>query len=164
MSDILWLIAINVFVIVVLSVLIGSTAPRWPVSWLAADRFPLTVLPFERHHHYRKFRVTSLRSRLPELGHIFGGESKSSLPGTDLASLDQYLVEVRRAEWVHILSCLTPLPLFFFNPSWLALAFFLVVLFINALFLIVLRHNRLRLLQVRKLQETRKQQRRLGDH
>ena len=155
MSDMLWLIAINVLVIVLLSVLIGAAAPRWPSLWLASDRFPLTVLPFEKHHHYLKFRVATLRERLPELGHIFGGESKSSLPGTDLASIDRYLVEVRRAEWVHILSCLTPVPLFFYNPWWLALAFFIAVLFINGLFLIVLRHNRLRLLQVRVIQERR---------
>ena len=155
MSDMLWLIAINVLVIVLLSVLIGATAPRWPVAWLAADRFPLTALPLEKHHHYRKFRVATLRARLPELGAIFGGESKSSLPGTDLASIDRYLIEVRRAEWVHILSSLTPVPLFFFNPWWLALAFFAVVLSVNGLFLIVLRHNRLRLLQVRGIQERR---------
>jgi glycosyl-4,4'-diaponeurosporenoate acyltransferase len=155
MSDWLWLIAINVLVIVVLSVLVGVLAPRWPVSWLKADRFPLTALPFETHHHYRKLRVATLRAQLPELGGLFGGASKSSLPGTDLASLDRYLVEVRRAEWVHILSCLTPLPLFFFNPWWLALAFFVVALLVNGLFLIVLRHNRLRLLQVRAIQERR---------
>ena len=150
MSEVLWLIAINVVVIVVLSVLIGIWAPRWPLSWLDVDRFPLNPLPFEKHHHYRKFRVHSLRARLPELGDLFGGASKSSLPGTDLASLDLYLIEVRRAEWVHILSCLTPLPLFIYNPWWLALVFSVVVLTVNALFLIVLRHNRLRLRQVRE--------------
>ena len=155
MSDLVWLIAINVLVIVVLSVLIGVLAPRWPAGWLKADRFPLTVLPFEKHHHYRKLRVATLRERLPELGGLFGGASKSSLPGTDLESLDRYLVEVRRAEWVHILSCLTPLPLFFYNPWWMAFAFFVVVLIVNGLFLIVLRHNRLRLLQVREIQERR---------
>ncbi|MDD2818579.1 MAG: hypothetical protein PHN51_07255 [Candidatus Nanopelagicales bacterium] len=156
MSDMLWLIAINVLVIVLLSVLIGAAAPRWPSLWLASDRFPLTVLPFEKHHHYRKFRVATLRERLPELGHIFGGESKSALTGTDLESINRYLIEVRRAEWVHILSCLTPVPLFFYNPRWLALAFLLAVLFVNGLFLIVLRHNRLRLLQVVKIRQRKK--------
>ena len=155
MSDVLWLIAINVVVIVVLSVLVGIWAPRWPLSWLDVDRFPLNPLPIEKHHHYRKFRVHTLRARLPELGDLFGGTSKNSLPGTDLASLDLYLIEVRRAEWVHILSSLTPLPLFFYNPWWLALAFVVAVLLVNVLFLIVLRHNRLRLLQVRNLQERR---------
>lgn len=153
MSDILWLIAINVLVIVGISVGIGAWAPHWPASWLAADRFPLTVFWFEKAHHYRRFRVARLRARLPELGQVFGGVSKSALPGTDLASLDRYVQEVRRAEWVHILSCLSPLPLFLINPWWLALAFFIAVVFVNALFLIVLRHNRLRLLQVRRLRD-----------
>ena len=56
--------------------------------------------------------------------------------------------EVRRAEWVHWASCLTVLPLWFFNPWWLALAFTAVVLGANGLFILVLRHNRVRLLRI----------------
>ena len=155
MSDTLWLIAINVLVIIAISVGIGAWAPHWPVHWLTSDRFPLTLLWFEKAHRYRKFRVARLRALLPELGQSFGGASKSALPGTDPASLDNYLQEVRRAEWVHILSCLSALPLFFYNSWRLALAFFIAAGFVNSLFLIVLRHNRLRLLQVRRLQERR---------
>jgi len=155
MSDTLWLIAINVLVVVAISVGIGAWAPHWPARWLTSDRFPLTVLWFEKTHHYRKFRVSRLRAVLPELGQSFGGATKSALPGADLTSLDNYLQEVRRAEWVHILSCLSALPLFFFNPWWLALAFFIAAGLVNSLFLLVLRHNRLRLLQVRHLQERR---------
>ena len=155
MSDTLWLIAINVLVVVALSIGIGAWAPHWPARWLNSDRFPLTVFGFEKAHHYRKFRVAKLRSRLPELGHVFGGQSKGTLLGSDVESLDRYLREVRRAEWVHILSCLSPLPLFLINPWWLALTFFIAVLLVNAVFLVVLRHNRLRLLQVRAKQERR---------
>ncbi|MFA7323822.1 MAG: hypothetical protein WC005_05635 [Candidatus Nanopelagicales bacterium] len=153
MSDIAWLIAIDIAVIVTLSVAVGAGAPRWPATWLSSDRFPLSVRPWERAHHYRRLRVITLAARLPELGHVFGGLTKSELPGTDVTSLDHYLVEVRRAEWVHLLSCLTVLPLFLFNPWWLASAFLLAVGSINGLFLIVLRHNRLRLLQVRRLRD-----------
>jgi hypothetical protein len=155
MSDTLWLIAVNVLVVVAISVGIGAWAPHWPARWLTTDRFPLTVFWFEKAHHYRKFRVAKLRARLPEMGQVFGGKSKGALLGSDLESLDRYLQEVRRAEWVHILSCLSALPLFLINPWWLALAFLIAVVLVNSVFLIVLRHNRLRLLQVRQKQERR---------
>ncbi|MDD2858409.1 MAG: hypothetical protein PHU75_06980 [Candidatus Nanopelagicales bacterium] len=147
------LIAIDVAVIVGLSIAIGAWAPHWPHAWLATDRFPLTLARRERAHHYRRLRAGVLAARLPELGHVFGGGSKRTLPGTDAASLDAYLVEVRRAEWVHVLSCLTPLPLLVFNPWWLWLAFQVAVLAVNAAFLLVLRHNRVRLTQIRRLRD-----------
>lgn len=145
-----WLIAIDVVVVVVLSVAIGAWAPHWPSSWLARDRFPLALRQWERVHHYRRLRAGALALRLPELGAAFGGASKRTLPGNDVASLDAYLVEVRRAEWVHLLSCLTVLPLLAFNPWWLSLVFTLAVLAVNGAFLVVLRHNRLRLTQIRR--------------
>jgi hypothetical protein len=147
------LIAIDVVIIVGLSIAIGAWAPHWPHSWLDTDRFPLTIGGWERVEHYRRVRAGALATRLPELGHVFGGRSKRRLPGTDPASLDAYLIEVRRAEWVHVLSCLTVLPLALFNPWWLTCAFLAAVVAVNLAFLLVLRHNRMRLMQIRRLRD-----------
>jgi hypothetical protein len=142
------LIAIDVIWVAGASVLTGALAPRWPSRWLARDRVPLTLRPWETTATYRRLGVPGLARRLPELGSAFGGRSKSSLPGTSPADLGSYLVEVRRAEWVHWISIGTVLPLFLFNPWWLALAFGLGAAGGNAPFIVVLRHNRLRILRI----------------
>ena len=140
-----WLIVIDIAVVVLLSVLIGILAPRVPATWLAADVGPLVLLGSESVRAYRRWGVSSLARRLPELGDMFGGSSKSHLPGTTAADLSAYLVEVRRAEWVHWISIAVSPILFAFNPWWLALMFVLLVAIGNLPFILVLRNNRLRI-------------------
>ena len=151
MSDV-WSLALRIVVDIAIvvggSILIGALAPRWPDAWLARDRGPLRLSGLDTPARYRALRVTTLTRRLPELGSAFGGDSKAVLPGTDRASIEGYLLEVRRAEWVHWASCLTVLPLWLFNPWWLALAFTIAVAGANGLFIMVLRHNRTRLLRI----------------
>ncbi len=151
MSDV-WSLALRIVIDIAIvvggSIAVGAVAPRWPDDWLARDRGPLRLSRLDTPARYRALRVSTLARRLPELGGTFGGESKSGLPGTDLASIQAYAREVRRAEWVHWASCLTLVPLWFFNPWWLALAVTIVVVGGNGLFILVLRHNRLRLRRI----------------
>lgn len=142
------LVVLDIVVVVVTSVAIGASAPRWPRRWLARDPFPLAVGPFESSRAYRRLGVTALIRRLPEAGSAFGGRSKSQLPGLTAEHLQDYLVEVRRAEWVHWLSIASSLVLFAFNPWPLAVGFVAVVSAGNVPFIVVLRHNRLRLLGI----------------
>ncbi len=135
-------------VVVVLSVLIGASAPRWPDRWLRSDPFPLRRLPWESPTFFRRLGIAQWTQRLPELGSLFGGESKSALPGTDRESLQRYLIEARRAEWVHWGSILSSLVLFAFNPWWLALAFVLAVSVGNLPFLLIVRNNRFRIQRI----------------
>jgi len=139
------LIVIDIAVVVFLSILIGAVAPRVPSSWLASDAGPLLLLPVESAQTYRRWGVRALAGRLPELGALFGGESKASLPGVSAQALGEYLVEVRRAEWVHWASIVAAFVLFAFNPWWLATAFVVLVAVANAPFILVLRNNRLRI-------------------
>jgi len=139
------LIVTDIAVVVVLSVLIGAIAPRIPNSWLRADVGPLRLLEAESATAYRRVGVTSLARLLPELGGLFGGESKASLPGYSADDLTAYVVEVRRAEWVHWTCLAVPLVLFAFNPWWLAGLFVVLVAVGNAPFILVLRNNRLRI-------------------
>jgi len=142
------LVVIDIAVVIAASILIGATAPRWPDRWLTGDPIPLRLLPWETARFFRRLGVPWLSRHLPELGSTFGGQSKSALPGLTRADLGQFLVEVRRAEWVHWLSIAATVLLFAFNPWWLALAFVLAVAVGNLPFILVLRNNRRRLVSV----------------
>ena len=136
---------IDIALIAGLSVLIGATAPRWPDRWLDHDSFLTRPARWETAAFYRRLGAARLATRLPELGAMFGGRSKRDLPQRDLASLEIYLVEVRRAIWVHSLSMLTWLPLLALNPWWLSLAGAIIATGVNLPFLIILRGNNVRL-------------------
>ena len=144
----LLLVVIDIVVVVGISVGMGAWAPRWPSSWLARDVFPLTRMPWETPAFFRRLGVPRLARRLPEMGDTFGGASKAALPGTQPDDLAAYLVEVRRAEWVHWASMVGTAVLFAFNPWWLALAFVIVVALGNLPFVLVLRNNRFRIQRI----------------
>jgi hypothetical protein len=149
------LVVTDIVVIVALSVAIGIVAPRIPDRLLVNDVFPLTFMRAESPLGYRRLRVNVLTRALPELGSIFGGSSKSSLPGTTSADLIAYAIDVRRAEWVHWSSIAVSFVLFLFNPWELALLFVLLVAAGNAPFILVLRNNRLRIRGILEQQEGR---------
>ncbi len=142
------LVVVDLVIVIGISVLIGAVAPRWPSRWLASDPVPLHRLPWESPSFFRRLRVHRWARRIPELGGAFGGASKDALPGLTGEALAGYLVEVRRAEWVHWGSVLGSLVLFAFNPWWLALAFAVAVTMGNLPFLIVLRNNRFRIQRI----------------
>ena len=144
-QDLLLHIAASAVVVISLAICIGATAPRWPKTWLQRDVGPLHFNRFDTRNRYRKIGITKLARRLPELGAVFGGQSKSALPGVTNADLATYLIEVRRAEWVHWLTLLVWLPLIFFDPWWLTLLFAFMVIAGNTIYIAILRHNRLRL-------------------
>lgn len=139
-TDIVWVAGV--------SVLVGALAPRWPARWLDRDRIPLTLPPWETAAFHRRIGVAWLARHLPELGTAFGGRSKSALPDRTASGLESYLIEVRRAEWVHWISIATAVPLFAVNPWWLAAVFLLGTAGGNAPFILVLRHNRLRIMRI----------------
>lgn len=130
-----------------LSVLIGMTAPRWPRRWLGRDVGPLRLTAWESRERYERVGIAWAKRHYPELGSWFGGRSKSQLPDlADPAAIERYVVETRRAEWVHWLSCLTPLPTLLFAPVWIVAALGAITLVINGIAIAIVRYNRLRLL------------------
>ena len=142
------LIVIDFLVLVIGTAAVGAMAPRWPARWLSRDRGPLRLRSFDTLARYRRIRAPWLAAHMPELGAACGGTSKKQLPGMDAASLTAYLIEVRRAEWVHWLACTPCIVLFFFNPWWLALLWTLLVVFVNGIFIVIVRFNRIRLLRI----------------
>lgn len=145
-DDLARAVVIDLLVVAIWTLAVGATAPRWPARWLQADRGPLTLRGFESPAFYRRLRVRSWASRLPEAGSAFGGRSKRTLPGREVADLAGYLVEVRRGEWVHWLSTLCIVAIVLVGPWWVAVAFSVIVISVNAVFIVILRHNRVRLL------------------
>lgn len=142
------LIVIDFLVMVIGTAAVGAMAPRWPSRWLTRDRGPLRLRSFDTPRLYRRIRAQWLAAHMPELGAACGGTSKKQLPGVDAESLRVYLIEVRRAEWVHWLACTPVVVLYFFNPWWLALLWTVFVVGINGIFIVILRFNRIRLLRI----------------
>jgi hypothetical protein len=147
-TTVIVLIVIDIAVVAGISILVGVIAPRFTDRRLEQDRFLLHRWRWETPSRYRALGASWLAARLPELGSIFGGQSKAELPGSDREALQGYLREVRRAEIVHWASFVSWVPLIFFNPWWLTLVFALIVTIGNALFLIILRYNKARLLRL----------------
>lgn len=148
MQRLVLLVAFDVLVIALCSIVVGVIAPRVPSRWLDRDRGPLHLWSWETPTLYRRLGARWLAATLPEAGALFGGESKSALPGMRADALVAYAREVRRAEWVHWLSAASALLTFAFNPWWLALAFTIVVAGVNGVFIVVLRNNRLRIRRI----------------
>ena len=148
MSGLVLRIVIDIFVVVALSVLIGAVAPRWSAGWVSRDRGPLHLTRLDTPRTYRRIGIHGIKDKLPEFGSIFGGQSKGQLPGSEAEQLALYARELRRAEWVHWISMLTWIPLAFFNPWWLTLAFAIAVIAVNAPFVLTLRYNRIRILRI----------------
>jgi glycosyl-4,4'-diaponeurosporenoate acyltransferase len=94
----------------------------------------------------RALRIKAWKDALPEAGSLFrGGFSKRRLHRHDRASLEQFRVETRRAEWTHW-AILALSPVFFvWNPWWLALAMLGYGVVANIPCLLVQRYNRARL-------------------
>lgn len=145
MSRLLFLIGLDIIVVGVCSAIVGFFAPRIPDRRLEGRRWPVPLMSWETVAFYRHLGVPWLTRVLPEAGGLFGGQSKSALPGSTREALVAYGREVRRAEWVHWLSSASALLTFLFNPWQLALIFTAVVWAVNGLFIAVLRNNRLRI-------------------
>lgn len=144
-----WLLQIagGIACVAVISVGIGLTAPHWPVSWLDRDRGPLRLTAADTRARYERLGVLWWKRRFPDGGDWAGGQTKSRLPDlADPAAVEGYIVETRRAEWVHWLSNLSVIPIAFFAEWWIFLAFLVITVIVNTIAIMIVRYNRLRLL------------------
>ena len=144
-----FLIVIDIVIVAGISIGVGATAPRWRGKWLTRDSGPLHLAPWETPQFFRAMKTHKLAKSLPELGAAFGGAAKDQLPSRDVAHIDLYLIELRRAEWVHWISLFSWIPIAFFNPWYLTVVFVAIQISGNTSFLLILRHNRQRLMAIR---------------
>lgn len=139
----------GVAAVVVISVGVGLTAPRWPASWLDRDRGPLRLTRADSRRSYERLGVLWWKRRFPDGGEWAGGQTKSRLPDlADPAAIERYIVETRRAEWVHWIACLSWLPAVFFAPWWLVVPLAVITCVVNFIAIGIVRYNRLRLYAV----------------
>jgi glycosyl-4,4'-diaponeurosporenoate acyltransferase len=139
-----------------LSVAVGWTANRLPVSRFERDGFLTRLRPAEADGHlYRRvLRIGRWKDRVPEAGAMFaGGVAKGTLATRDPQGLHRFAVETRRAERVHWV-LLGGGPLFLlWNPLPLGLAMVAYGLVANLPCILIQRYNRARLQRIGRRRE-----------
>lgn len=127
----------------------GYAAHRLGEARLSQDGWLLRIRAFEeRGLWYRRWlRIHRWKDRLPEAGALFaGGLSKRHLPALDVAGLELFVRETRRAELAHwwALSCG---PVFvLWNPPLAAALLIGYGVVVNLPFILIQRYNRARTL------------------
>jgi glycosyl-4,4'-diaponeurosporenoate acyltransferase len=125
----------------------GYAAYRLGDDRLRRDGWLLRPRGFEARGAWyrRRLRIHRWKDRLPEAGDLFrGGMSKRRLPARDVAGLEMFVRETRRAELAHwwALSCG---PVFvLWNPPLAAGLLFTYGVVVNLPFILIQRYNRFR--------------------
>jgi glycosyl-4,4'-diaponeurosporenoate acyltransferase len=124
----------------------GYAAHRLGEERLSRDGWLLRPRRFETTARYRRWvRINRWKDKVPEAGALFpGGVSKRELPSYDVAGLELFVRETRRAELGHwwAMACG---PLFvLWNPPLAAGLLVGYGVAVNAPFILIQRYNRLR--------------------
>ena len=124
----------------------GYAAHRLDDSRLSRDGWLLRPRSFETAEGYRRLlRINRWKDKLPEAGDLFrGGVSKRRLPSHDVAGLELFVRETRRAELGHwwAMGCA---PLFvLWNPPLAAGLLVAYGVAVNLPFIVIQRYNRIR--------------------
>jgi glycosyl-4,4'-diaponeurosporenoate acyltransferase len=133
------------------SVLMGFIAHRLPLKFLEKDTFFTKQLPWaEKKQWYEKvLKIKKWKDILPEGGDFFpGGFRKNSLGGRNYLMMHRFVMETRRAEYVHLIIWLFWLITIIWTPPWAVVINFIFATGFNLPCLLVQRYNRLRLLNV----------------
>lgn len=125
----------------------GYAAHRLGAERLAQDGWLLRARRFEARGTWyrRRLRIHRWKDRVPEAGDLFrGGVSKRQLPSYDVAGLQLFAQETRRAELAHwwAMACG---PLFvLWNPPVAAVLLVAYGVGVNLPFILIQRYNRFR--------------------
>lgn len=126
----------------------GYAAHRLADDRLRGDGWLLRQRPFEDDGRWyrRRLHIHRWKDRLPEAGDLFrGGRSKRELPAYDVAGLELFARETRRAELAHwwAMACG---PLFvLWNPPLAAALLISYGVLVNLPFIAIQRYNRFRI-------------------
>ncbi len=126
----------------------GYAAHRLDGSRLARDGWLLRARRFEigGRWYRRRLRVDRWKDRVPEAGDLFrGGVSKRQLPAYDVAGLQLFVRETRRAELAHWWAmCCAPV-FVVWNPPLAAGLLIGYGVAVNLPFIVIQRYNRFRI-------------------
>ncbi|REB07815.1 glycosyl-4,4'-diaponeurosporenoate acyltransferase [Sporosarcina sp. BI001-red] len=145
---IVWVVLLDAVAWTFFHLAISFWTVRISFNWFVRHERLFHTFRFERQGDLWQqfFRVKRWKQLIPD-GTMFikNGYNKQSLHGNDLSSLDEFIIESRRAELTHWLSIIPAALFFLWNPlwaSWLNVAY--AVLF-NGPIIIAQRYNRPRL-------------------
>ncbi len=157
-------IALNVGAWFLWSVGIGYFGHRRPLGSFSKETWWSKPRGFEHHGRWyeRALQIKRWKDRLPELGAVFqGGFAKRSV-SREVAHIERFIVETRRAEWVHWLA-LSFWPVFaIWNPPWAVAVMFVYAMLVNVPCLLVQRYNRIRLQRLLTLMRSQRRTECLG--
>ena len=128
--------------------LTGYAAYRLAERRLARDGWLLRQRPFEHDGRwYRdRLRIHRWKDRLPEAGAIFGdGLSKRQLPAYDMAGLQLFARETRRAELAHWWALFCGPVFVLWNPPLASALLIGYGVGVNLPFIAIQRYNRVRI-------------------
>lgn len=143
-----WVVLLDAAAWMFLHLAISMAAQRIPVSWFARNHRWFKSFSWEQEGQIwqRLFRVKKWKGHIPD-GTLFirNGYNKSRLHGRNQASLYDFLLESRRAEWVHWVTIPPSFLFFLWNPLWAAWLNVAYAVLFNVPLVIVQRFNRPRL-------------------
>ena len=125
----------------------GYVAHRLPLDRLTCDGPLLRLRAFEAGGRcYRRWGIHRWKDRLPDAGDLFsGGTSKRQLTAYDVAGLEAFARETRRAELAHWWALFCG-PLFvLWNPPLAAALLVTYGVLVNLPFILIQRYNRFRI-------------------
>lgn len=143
-------IVLGFVIIVGITGIFGAVAPRVPNERFSHDGWLGRVRPWETPRRYRRIGAQWLVGVMPDAGETMGGTTKSRLPEAADGGVDRYLIEVRRAEWVHTWSMISWIPLWPIALVWPSFTVSAIVntaiaILVNLPFMIVVRYNHVRI-------------------
>lgn len=143
-------IVANMSIWIIWSILVGTIANWLPDRYFQNETAITRLRKFETQNWFQKgLKVHIVKKYLPEKGVMFGkGTSKKTLPKNQAGGLNKFLIETRRAEYVHWIVIFAWVFTLSFNPTWAVFAVAILLLGGNLPCILVQRYNRLRLLRI----------------
>lgn len=142
-------ITLNVLVCLGWSVGVGYVGHRRSPHAFATDRWWSRLHRFEERGsiYERTLHIKAWKDRLPELGALFPGGFAKREARRDREHLERFLIETRRAEWVHWVVFLLWPVFALWNPPWAVAVMLVYATATNGPCLVVQRYNRARIMR-----------------
>lgn len=143
-----WVVLLDAVAWAFFHLTISFCTVRIPFRWFIRHERFFRTIRFERHGDtwQQLFRVKQWKQLIPD-GTMFvrNGYNKKSLHGNDIASLDEFIVESRRAELTHWMSIVPAALFFLWNPIWAGWLNVAYAVLFNVPIIMAQRYNRPRL-------------------
>ncbi|MEZ7171943.1 glycosyl-4,4'-diaponeurosporenoate acyltransferase [Sporosarcina sp. OR05] len=143
-----WVAVLDVLAWFVVHLVLSFTVQRIPLAFFNRHERWFTQFAWEREGAFwqRFCKVKRWKGYIPD-GTLFvrDGFNKRQLHGRDSTSLSLFLLESRRAEYVHWLMIVPSFLFFLWNPLWAAWLNVLYAVLFNVPLIIIQRYNRPRL-------------------